>query len=123
MYRTALDILEPLFENIDTYNDNVLGVLGVLELRLLLASNQVKKALAFLEILLQKLGISLLNLVTSDECNFQEVLTKFDKKVVRNLKLMSLLTHVVNKTTVLVPEDGVRYLHLYEKFTTIIIIF
>ena len=114
MYRTALHIIEPLFENIEAYNDNTLGVLGVLELRLLLASNQVKKAMAFLELLLQKLGISLLNLTTSEECNSQEVLTKLDNKAIRNLKLMSLLTHVVNKTTVLVPEDGVRYLNLHE---------
>lgn len=114
MYRTALHIIEPLFENIETYNDNTLAVLGVFELRLLLASNQVKKALAFLELLLQKLGISLLNLTASEECNSQEVLTKLDNKVIRNLKLMSLLTHVVNKTTVLVPEDGVRYLYLQE---------
>ncbi|XP_046804019.1 CCR4-NOT transcription complex subunit 10 isoform X2 [Lucilia cuprina] len=104
MYKAALDVMEPLFNKINTYDENVLAMLGILELRLLLASNQPKKAYFFLEEFLHKLGINILH-ITSDDCNIQESLPRLDDNLGKGLKLMSLLTQVVNKKPVLVPED------------------
>ncbi|XP_037817098.1 CCR4-NOT transcription complex subunit 10 isoform X2 [Lucilia sericata] len=104
MYKAALDIMEPLFNKINTYDENVLAMLGILELRLLLASNQPKKALFFLEVFLHKLGINILHL-TSDDYNIQESLPRLEDNLGKGLKLMSLLTQVVNKKPVMVPED------------------
>lgn len=107
MHKAALDILEPLFHKIDSYDENILTMLGILELRLLLASNQPEKALFFLEVFLKKMGINILHLIT-DELNSQESIPRLDVNVSRSLKLMALLTQVVNKKLVVVPEDVVR---------------
>ncbi|KAM7360245.1 CCR4-NOT transcription complex subunit 10 isoform 2-T2 [Cochliomyia hominivorax] len=105
MYNAAIDLLEPLLSNIDKYDENMIAMIGILELRLLLSSCRPKKAYIFLELLLQKLGINMLNL-TTDEFNFQEALPRLDGSIIKSLKLMSLLTHVSNKKTISIPEDG-----------------
>ncbi|XP_065354321.1 CCR4-NOT transcription complex subunit 10 isoform X2 [Calliphora vicina] len=104
MHNAALDILEPLFYKMDSYDENVLTMLGILEMRLLLASNQPEKALFFLEVFLKKLGINILHLIT-DDLNSHESIPRLDENVSKSLKLMALITQVVNKKLVVVPED------------------
>lgn len=109
MYKAALDVLEPLTNNLDKYDDCVMALIGILELRLLLVSSQPKKALHFLEMLMQKLGLNKSH-VTTEDINFQETIPILDENINKSLKLLSMLTQVVNKKAILVPEDGVRYL-------------
>lgn len=106
MYQTAIDVLKPAVYKLDIYDESAAAIIGVLYLRLLLATNQPNKAYNFLEKLLNKLGISIVNLLTNDECNTQETLPRLEENLCKSLKLLSLLTHVINKKPIVVPEDG-----------------
>lgn len=105
MHKSALNIIESLLIKANNYDESVLALLGVLELRLLLASNQPRKALFFLEELLLKLQINMLHLL-ADEFSAQESVPRIEDGVRRSLKLMSFLTQILNKNPILVPEDG-----------------
>ncbi|XP_013114394.2 CCR4-NOT transcription complex subunit 10 isoform X1 [Stomoxys calcitrans] len=105
MYQTAMDTISPITEKIETYDANAIAMIGILMLRLLLATNQPQKAYRFLETILGHLGINIATLAT-DECNVQETVPRLEEKTNKHLKLLSLLTHVVNRKIVVVPEDG-----------------
>ncbi|KAI9584433.1 CCR4-NOT transcription complex subunit 10 isoform X1 [Glossina fuscipes] len=105
MFETALLTLKPLVQKLDNCDECSIALIGVLMLRLLLATNRLRKAYDFLEILLQKLGTSTLTL-TAEDSNPQEVLPGIDENLARCLKLLCMLSMVVNRKVVLVPEDG-----------------
>lgn len=106
MHQTALDTLTSVAEKIESYDESSAALVGVLMLRLLLVTNQPRRAYSFLEMLLQQLGINNVSLAP-EECNAQENVPRLDDKLNKNLKLLSLLTNVVNRKIVVVPEDGV----------------
>ncbi|XP_075151049.1 CCR4-NOT transcription complex subunit 10 [Haematobia irritans] len=105
MYQTAIETISPIVNKMETYDASAIAMNGILMLRLLLATNQPQKAYRFLETVLRHLGINIATLAT-DECNVQESVPRLEEKTNKHLKLLSLLTHVVNRKIVLVPEDG-----------------
>lgn len=123
MFETALLTLKPLVQKLDNCDECSIALIGVLMLRLLLATNRLRKAYDFLEILLQKLGTSTLTL-TAEDSNPQEVLPGIDDNLARCLKLLCMLSMVVNRKVVLVPEDGVCSLIIIKhKMCNLFIIF
>ncbi|XP_019894548.2 CCR4-NOT transcription complex subunit 10 isoform X2 [Musca domestica] len=105
MYQTAIDTLKPVVDKIETYDSNIMAMVGVLMLRLLLATNQPRKAYFFLEEVLGHLSINITTMA-ADEGNIQESAPRLEEKFNKHLKLLSLLTHLVNRKIVQVPEDG-----------------
>ncbi|XP_061390103.1 CCR4-NOT transcription complex subunit 10 [Musca vetustissima] len=105
MYQTALYTLKPVVDKIDAYDANTIAMVGVLMLRLLLATNQPQKAYLFLEEISRHLSINIAPLA-ADDGNVQESTPRLEEKFNKPLKLLSLLTHVVNRKIVQVPEDG-----------------
>lgn len=105
MYQTAIDVLTPVVEKVESYDANTVAMIGILMLRLLLATNQPRKAFRFLEMVLRQMSINITTLST-DECNMDSV-PRLEETSSKHLKLLSLLTQVVNRKIVLVPEDGV----------------
>lgn len=114
MYQTAIDTLKPVVDKIETYDSNIMAMVGVLMLRLLLATNQPRKAYFFLEEVLGHLSINITTMA-ADEGNIQESAPRLEEKFNKHLKLLSLLTHLVNRKIVQVPEDGVSSMNFIWK--------
>lgn len=99
MYNAAISSLQPLIEKLDSIEPSLAADVGLLMLHLLLATQQLQKAQSFLEYIKTKLGLG--NEVLSSDDN--TALDVFN----RAFKLLSLLTNVLNKRVVSIPDDGV----------------
>lgn len=103
-YFSAIDILMPLVERLDDLEESIVSNVGVLVISCLLATNQLKRALAFLEAIQIHLGINLDN-VAGEENSSPEILSNIDG-FNRIFKLIAMMTNVLNRKTVVIPDDG-----------------
>lgn len=106
MNQSASQSIETLVDKLDTLNDNLATSVGALNIRLLLSMQQFKKALAYLHYLLKRLNTTIPALVAQDS-TVQDVLPRLEPTVFANLKLLTMLTLVVNRNIVVIPEDKV----------------
>lgn len=103
MYYTAIKVITPLVEKIDELEEPIVANVGLLLISLLLATNQLKKAQAFLDVLEIILGLN----VNSVDGNISpESPTNIDD-FKRMFKLTTLLANVLNRKTVVIPHDNV----------------
>ncbi|XP_037954175.1 CCR4-NOT transcription complex subunit 10-like [Teleopsis dalmanni] len=98
LHRTGIKYLLPVVEKLESFEENFALLVSTLMLRLLLASQQLNRAqhfLALLQIKFPRIADSLL----PDE-NFT------DKQLLEDFKLLAMLTNVLNRRTVAIPDDG-----------------
>lgn len=108
MHQSAWVSIQTLVDKLDTMNDNLSTSVGVLYVRLLLNAQQYKKALAYLNYLLKHLNTNISTLV-AEETNIQDILPRLKPSVIANLKLLTMLTLVVNRKLVVIPEEKVSH--------------
>ncbi|XP_068153395.1 CCR4-NOT transcription complex subunit 10 [Drosophila tropicalis] len=135
MYATALEKLSPLVGRLEALEKSILALVATLQLQLLLATNQLNRAEAFLDHLQYKLNlvssaptiVTTTNTSSSSSSNNTSAsnpeeataaaptVGSADPVVARvgnegskgtSLQLLQLLTHVLNRKPVLVTEDG-----------------
>ena len=100
MYNAAISSLQPFLEKLDTLEPSLAADVALLMLHLLLATQQLQKAQAFLDYIKLKLGLGSYALNSDDSTTSLDVFN-------RAFKLLSLLTNVLNKRVVVIPDDGV----------------
>ncbi|XP_030370272.1 CCR4-NOT transcription complex subunit 10 isoform X2 [Scaptodrosophila lebanonensis] len=134
MYATALEKLAPLVNRLDALEKHMAALTATLQLQLLLATNQLNRAEAFLDYLQRKLNFvssvpsissnsgaspSVDETATTTAQTSSTVATpatspdsamapavRLGGDVSGTLQLLQLLTHVLNRKPVVVPEDG-----------------
>lgn len=112
MYQTAIVTLSPAAATLESCNERVATLIGVLMLRLLLSTNQLKKAYKFLEVLLKRLNLTLAVLCTED-AGAEEILPSLEPDLGKSLRLLAMLTLVHNRKAVLIAEDGVSMIKIW----------
>ena len=97
----------PVAKNLEDLDEGIASKLGLLMLTLLLQTNQISRAGAFLKCLETHLRVNLDSLAGEENAS-PESLSNIDG-FNRMFRLLSLLTNIVNKIVVIVPEDGVNF--------------
>lgn len=106
MYQHAWLAIYTLVDKLDNLSDELATSVGVLQIRLLLNTQQFKRAFAYLNYLLKRLNTNISALVAEDS-NIQDIFPRLNPLLSANLKLMTMLTLVVNRKVVVIPEEKV----------------
>ncbi|XP_054725986.1 CCR4-NOT transcription complex subunit 10 isoform X1 [Anastrepha obliqua] len=110
MFQTAIETLMPLVNQLDDLEEQIAGLVSTFTLRLLLVTNQLRKAAAFLEMLQSPERNSSLNLnretLLSEEASSSELAATNHESFQRAYKFLAVQTCVLNRKPIVVAEDG-----------------
>ncbi|XP_036324378.1 CCR4-NOT transcription complex subunit 10 [Rhagoletis pomonella] len=110
MYQTAIETLMPLVNKLDDLEELIAGLVSTFMLRLLLVTNQLRKAAAFLEMLQSPERKSSLNLnregLIGEEAASSELSVANHENFQRAYKFLAVQTYVLNRKPIAVAEDG-----------------
>ncbi|XP_067616588.1 CCR4-NOT transcription complex subunit 10 isoform X2 [Eurosta solidaginis] len=113
MYQTAVDMLIALVNQLDELEQQIAGLVSTFMLRLLLVTNQLRKATAFLEMLQSpehkgKLNLSRDVLATEETTStaLSPPYSPNHENVQQAYKFLALQTYVLNRKPIVVTEDG-----------------
>lgn len=100
----ALKVLTPIAKTLEDLDESIASKIGLLMISLLLQTNQISKAGAFLKNLESHLRINLDSLSSEENTSIDSLAHVNSFK--RMFRLMALLTNIVNKFNVIVPDDS-----------------
>ncbi|XP_011202640.2 CCR4-NOT transcription complex subunit 10 [Bactrocera dorsalis] len=110
MYETAINTLTPLVDQVEDLEEHMAALVCTFMLRLLLVTNQLRKAAAFLEMLQSPEHKSSLYLnrdtLIGEEASACETATTNHENFQRAYKFLAIQTCVMNRKPIVVAEDG-----------------
>lgn len=111
MYETAINTLTPLVDEVEDLEEHMAALVSTFMLRLLLVTNQLRKAAAFLEMLQSPEHKSSLYLnrdtLIGEEASNCDTATAKHENFQRAYKFLAIQTCVMNRKPIVVAEDGV----------------
>ncbi|XP_050317803.1 CCR4-NOT transcription complex subunit 10 [Bactrocera neohumeralis] len=110
MYETSINTLTPLVDQVEDLEEHMAALVCTFMLRLLLVTNQLRKAAAFLEMLQSPEHKSSLYLnrdtLIGEEASACETATANHENFQRAYKFLAIQTCVMNRKPIVVAEDG-----------------
>ncbi|XP_036217311.2 CCR4-NOT transcription complex subunit 10 isoform X2 [Bactrocera oleae] len=110
MYETAINTLTPLVDEVEDLEEHMAALVSTFMLRLLLVTNQLRKAAAFLEMLQSPEHKSSLYLnrdtLIGEEASNCDTATAKHENFQRAYKFLAIQTCVMNRKPIVVAEDG-----------------